>query len=203
MKSQSLLTIALTILSAPLLAQTKPVPEPTTPPARVFHDPRTGINFQVPAGWDLSRRDHEVSSFNQDARSTTRTTQLRAVANITFNPLPQTTFSGALFYASLTPHLTDADCARQVSAKNPRPAATTQIAGIPFTHGYDEHGGVCIESRDEIYTALHNGSCYRFDLVVNNFCGGEVSGVRDMNERQLDAIRKRLEAILMTVQFDK
>ncbi|MCU1324173.1 MAG: hypothetical protein JWM43_3822 [Acidobacteriaceae bacterium] len=203
MRSTNLFTIALAVLTAPLHAQTKPVPEPITPPARTFHDPRSGINFQVPAGWDLSRKDHEVSSFSQDARSTTRTTQLRAVANITFNPFPQTTFSGALFYVSLTPRLSDADCARQVSAKNPRPVATTQVSGIPFTHGYDEHGGVCVESRDEIYTALHNGSCYRFDLVVNTFCGGDVSGVRDMNERQFEAIRKRLEAILATVQFDK
>jgi|HubBroStandDraft_5_1064220.scaffolds.fasta_scaffold100836_2 hypothetical protein len=51
---------------------------------------------------------------------------------------------------------------------------------------------------DEIYTTIHNNACYRFDLVR-----GEVSGgARDMTTQQLDAIRKRLESILDTVQFD-
>jgi hypothetical protein len=39
--------------------------------------------------------------------------------------------------------------------------------------------------------------------VINNFCGGDVSGVREMTPKELDSIRKRLEAILATVQFDK
>ena len=194
------LTLALAgTLYAQRLAAT---PEPTTPPARAFHDARSGIAFQLPAGWDLNRKDHEVSTFSLDARSSIKTTQLRAVADITFNPFPQSTFSGAFFYASVTPHLSDADCARQASTKNGRPA-TTQIAGISFNRGHDEHGGVCIESRDEIYTASHGGSCYRFDLVINSFCGGDVSGVRDITDRQLDSVRKRLEGILNTVQFDK
>jgi hypothetical protein len=195
-----ILTLAVTaILQAQRPAA---LPEPTTPPARAFHDARSGISFKVPAGWDLNRRDHEVSTFGLDARSSIKTTQLRAVADITFNPFPQSTFSGAYFYASVTPHLSDADCARQASAKSASPE-TNQVAGIRFSHGHDEHGGVCIESRDEIYTTSHNGSCYRFDLVINSFCGGEVSGVRDINDRQLDSVRKRLEAILNTVQLDK
>ncbi len=176
--------------------------EPQTPPARSFHDPHSGITFQVPAGWNLTRRDGDVSTFSLDARSATRTTQLRAVANITFNPFPQSTFSGAYFYTSVTPHLSDADCVHQASARNPRPVNTNSVAGIPFTHGYDEHGGVCTESRDEIYTAPHNGSCYRFDLVINNFCGGDVSGVKDISPKELDSVRKRLESILATVHLD-
>jgi hypothetical protein len=194
----------LTLAIAAILHAQRPAatPEPTTPPARAFHDSRSGISFQVPAGWDLNRKDREVSTFSLDARSTIKTTQLRAVADITFNPFPQSTFSGAFFYASVTPHLSDADCARQASGKSASPE-TNQVAGIRFSHGHDEHGGVCIESRDEIYTASHNGSCYRFDLVINSFCGGDVSGVRDINERQLDSVRKRLEAILTTVRFDK
>jgi hypothetical protein len=77
-----------------------------------------------------------------------------------------------------------------------------QIAGSSFTHGYDEHGTICTESRDEIYTALRNNSCYRFDLVVNTFCGGEVSGIRDISPAELSAVFKRLQSILDSVSFD-
>jgi hypothetical protein len=205
-----ILPLALALATtAPIFAQQKLLtptltpPDPKTPLAHSFSDPRSGISFQVPAGWNLTRKDHEVSTFSLDARSAIKTTQMRAVANITFNPFPLSTFAGAYFYASLTPHVNDADCARQASAQNPHPAATTTVAGTPFTHGHDEHGGICTESRDEIYTADRNGSCYRFDLVINNFCGGDVSGVRDMTDKELESVRKRLEAILATVQFDK
>jgi hypothetical protein len=191
-------------LTSPSHAQTRPTTtEPQTPPARSFHDPRSGITFQVPAGWNLTRKDGDVSTFNLDARSTSKATRLSAVANITFNPFPRSTFAGAYFYASLTPHLSDADCSHQASVLNSRPTTTNPVASIPFTHGYDEHGGVCTESRDEIYTAPHHGACYRFDLVINNFCGGEVSGVKDISPQELESVRKRLESILATVQFDK
>ena len=186
-----------------LLTPTLAPPDPKTPPARSFSDPHSGVTFQVPAGWALTRKDHEVSTFNLDARTATHSTQMRAVANITFNPFPLSTFSGAYFYSSVTPHVNDADCARQASAQNPHPATTATVGGTTFTHGYDEHGGVCTESRDEIYTTARNGSCYRFDLVINNFCGGDVSGVRDMTDKELESVRKRLQAILATVQFDK
>jgi hypothetical protein len=200
-----LLSIAATLLTLAAPAQLKSAitAEPQTPPAHSFHDPRSGITFQVPASWNLTRKDGDVSTFSLDARSALKTTQLRAVANITFNPFPQSTFSGAYFYASVTPHTSDADCAHQASSRTPRLTSTSPIDGIPFTHGYDEHGGVCTESRDEIYTATHNGSCYRFDLVINNFCGGDVSGVKEISAQELDSVRKRLESILATVQFDK
>ena len=74
---------------------------------------------------------------------------------------------------------------------------------MTFKHGYSEHGGVCTESRDEVYTALRGTTCYRFDLVINNFCGGEVSGVRDITERELGAVRQRLETILNSVKLDE
>jgi hypothetical protein len=195
----------LAVFAAVAQAQLKPTstPDAGTPPAHAFHDSRSGVTLQIPAGWELTRKDGEVSTFRLDARSSTKSTQFRAVANITFNPFPRSTFSGAYFYTSFTPHLSDAECTRQASARNSHPVTTTPIAGIPFSHGYDEHGGVCTESRDEVYTATRRGSCYRFDLVINNFCGGDVSGVREMTPKELDSIRKRLEAILATVQFDK
>jgi hypothetical protein len=204
------LSIPLTLLlSLAAHAQLKPVPappkpaEPTTPPAHSFHDPRSGVTFQVPAAWVLTRKDGEVSTFALDARSAVKPTEMRAVANITFNPFPDSTFSGAYFYLSYNPHSTPADCTHQTSTlKSGHPTTTTQIGGVSFSHGYDEHGGVCIESRDEIYTAPHNGACYRFDLVINNFCGGDVSGVKDITPQELESVRQRLESILNSVQLD-
>jgi hypothetical protein len=195
------------LLTLPAHAQLKAIPaapkaEPTTPAARSFHDPRSGVTFQVPAAWGITRKDGEVSTFTLDARSA-KPTGMRAVANITFNPFPESTFSGAYFYLSYTPHTAAADCTHQTATlKSNHPTTTTQVGGVPFSHGYDEHGGVCTESRDEIYTAARNGACYRFDLVINNFCGGDVSGVKDMTPQELDSVRHRLESILSTVQFD-
>jgi hypothetical protein len=128
--------------------------------------------------------------------------QMRAVASISFNPHPYSTFSGALFYFSVTPNVTANQCAAQAIARAPHTVSTTQVAGVPFSHGYDEHGGICTESRDEIYTTPHNNACYRFDAVINNFCGGDVSGVQDITERELNDVRRRMQSILETVRFD-
>ena len=200
-------------LSVPLISQSapvtpailspKPVPEPTTPAARPFRDNRYGVSIQIPVAWNLSRKDGDLSTFNLDARTASRNAQLRAVANIAFNPYPYSTFSGALFYFTVTPRLLETQCRAQATAQAPRTVSMAPIGGIPFTHGYDQHGAICTEARDEIYTTVHNNACYRFDLVINTFCGGEVSGgARDMTPQQLDAIRNRLESILNSVQFD-
>jgi hypothetical protein len=58
------------------------------------------------------------------------------------------------------------------------------------------------ESRDEIYTTQRNDACYRFDAVINSFCGGDVSGVQDITDRELDDVRKRMQSILNTIRFD-
>ena len=194
----------------PMLRSHAPAAEPSTPPAQPFHDARYGVSFTVPAAWNLTRKDAEVSTFRFDARTATRATQLRAVATITFNPHPYSTFSGALFYFSVTPHATPAQCtaqalpkpSAQASVQPVRSITTTQIDGIPFTHGYDEHGVICTESRDEIYTTSRNNACYRFDVVINTFCGGDVSGVQDISPRELDAVRHRMQTILDSVKFD-
>jgi len=186
----------------PMLKSKPPVPEPTLPPARPFHDSRYGVSFTIPAAWNLNRKDGEVSTFNLDARTAAHTAQMRAVATISFNPHPYSTFSGALFYFSVTPHVTANQCAAQASARAPRTVSSTEIGGLPFTHGYDEHGGICTESRDDIYTTPHDDACYRFDVVINNFCGGDVSGVKDISERELEDVRRRMRAILDTVHFD-
>jgi hypothetical protein len=186
----------------PMLQSHTPAPEPTTPPAHPFRDSRYHVTFTVPAAWNLTRKDSEVSTFRLDAPTATRATQLRAVATISFNPHPFSTFSGALFYFSVTPHTTAGECAFQASAKAPRTVITSQIDGIPFAHGYNEHGGICTESRDEIYTTPRNNVCYRFDVVINTFCGGDVSGVQDITDRELDSVRKRMQTILDSVKFD-
>jgi hypothetical protein len=206
----ALITIATAVSSAqvkpepvpPLLRSKPTVIEPTMPPAHPFHDSRYGVTFTVPAAWDINRKDAEVSTFNLDARTIARTTQLRAVASIDFNPHPNSTFSGALFYFSVTPHLTPSQCSAQASAQIPHTASTIEIGGVPFTHGYDEHGGICTESRDEIYTTPRNNTCYRFDAVINTFCGGDVSGVQDITPHELDSVRRRMQNILDSVHFD-
>jgi hypothetical protein len=215
----ALLTVISAVAPACVQAQTKPVPgkpepvppfllgkaaapEPTTPPARPFHDPRYGVSFTIPPAWNITRRDGDVSTFRLDARNAAHTAQMRAVATISFNPHPYSTFSGALFYFSVTPNVTANQCAAQAIVHAPRTVATAQVAGVPFTHGYDEHGGICTESRDEIYTTQHNDACYRFDAVINNFCGGDVSGVQDITDRELNDVRKRMQSILNTIRFD-
>ena len=186
----------------PFLQGKPPAPEPTTPPARPFHDPHYGVSFTIPPAWNITRKDGDVSTFRLDARNAAHTAQMRAVATISFNPHPYSTFAGALFYFSVAPNVTANQCAAQAIARAPRTVSTTQVAGVTFTHGYDEHGGICTESRDEIYTTPRNNSCYRFDAVINTFCGGDVSGVQDITPRELDAVRTRMQTILDSVKFD-
>jgi hypothetical protein len=82
------------------------------------------------------------------------------------------------------------------------PTEKVQIAGLTFAHGHDEQKDICVTQRDEVYTAMRRGACYRFDLAINNFCGGDVSGVQDITPAELDQVRARLQAILSTVRFD-
>ena len=74
------------------------------------------------------------------------------------------------------------------------------VAGIPFAHGHDEHGQVCIEARDEVYTAWHKRSCYRFDLAMNTFCP-EASGAQPISLDQIRSVDQRMTDILSTVTF--
>ena len=176
--------------------------EASLPAARHVHDARYGLSFDLPEGWNLTQKDGDVSTFGLDARSATPATQLRDAAQLAFNPFPASTFSGALFYFSATPHASARDCTDQAPAQHPRTVSRSMLDGVAFTHGYDEHGTICTEARDEVYTALRNGSCLRFDLVLNTFCGGDVSGVRSMTDDQVAAVRRRLESVLATVHFD-
>ncbi len=175
----------------------------SAPAEHIFHDPTYKISFDYPAKWNFARRDHQISTFRLDARTAASTTLLRAVVSMPENPFPASTFSGAYVYFSVTPHSNDAACARQAApAVQGRRGGESEIAGISFAHGHDEQKSICTVQRDEVYTTLRHGACYRFDLTINNFCGGEVSGVKDITDDELDQVRSRLEAILGTVRFD-
>jgi hypothetical protein len=187
-------------LCATLYAQYAQAPDPAT---RTFHDTTWHLSFDYPANWTFSHTDHEISTFHLDARSAARSTAMRAVVAMPENPFPASTFSGAYVYFSVTPRASVAACAQQAAATpSGKPAHVTQIADISFAHGHDEVKDICIIQRDEIFTTLHRGACYRFDLAINNFCGGEVSGVKDITPAELDQVRARLSSIFSTIRFD-
>jgi hypothetical protein len=170
---------------------------------RSFEDKRYGVSFRIPPGWELSRKDGQVSTFHQDARSAAPTAELRGVAILDFNPFPRSTLAGALFYYSVEPKSTDAECSAQATSLAAVGSAdhrkdVQSIGSVPFAHGHDEHGEICTEARDEVYTAYHNHACYRFDLAMNTFCSIS-SGAQEITDDQVRQIDERLAAILSTV----
>lgn len=186
---------------------------PTRPPqqanATAFHDGHYGVRFQVPPGWELTRKDRQVSTFRLDARSAPPTSQMRGVASLGFNPFPGSVLSGALVYFSVIPHSDDKSCAAQL--RSPGEPATLgeadlrpepqNIGGMEFAHGYDEHGAICVEARDVIYTAFRKGSCYRFDLTLNTFCAAS-SGASELSQDQMRSLEEQMAGILSTVSLD-
>ncbi len=202
------MTLLAIVVAGPVLTaqSARPATKPAAPASagqHSFYDTMYKITFDYPANWNFARRDHQISTFHLDARSALRTTLMRAVVSIPENPFPGSTFSGAYVYFSVTPHSNDASCAKQAApASQGKRGGESEIAGISFAHGHDEQASICTVQRDEVYTTLRHGACYRFDLTVNNFCGGEVSGVKDITQQELDQVRGRLEAILGTVRFD-
>ena len=176
-------------------------PEHPTPAATDFHDARYHLSFHVPAGWNFERRDGVLSNFGVDVRTTKRTLDVRGVASINFNPYPVSTFSGANFYYSVMPKATAASCAAHATAAPLKPQKDVRVGGLPFKHGRDEHGSVCTESRDEVFTAMQGRSCLRFDLVVNTFCS-QTSGAMDMSKDQLADVDGRLAGILDSIKVE-
>jgi hypothetical protein len=203
------LTILL-LLATTLHAQTLRTPpkQAATTPTHTFTDPTYKISFDYPATWNFSETDGELSTFHLDARTAPARALLRAVTSMSENPFPASTFSGAYVYFSVTPHTSASSCAAQATPppssaqKPPAKPTRTVINDIPFTHGHDEAKAICIVQRDEVYTTRHAGACYRFDLAINNFCGGEVSSVRYITPTELDQVRTHLESILNTIHLD-
>jgi hypothetical protein len=190
-----------TVVPVPDLHPAGPVKEPTTPAARDVVDARDHLKFHLPAGWNLTRKDGEASTFRLDARSVSKKTQLRLVASLSFNPYPQSTFSGATFYVSSTPGMDAVGCTAQTTTKPFSALPGAKVDSVSFARGKDEHGLICTEARDVAYTALRGNSCLRFDLAINSFCGGDVSGAQDLTENQLQAIYTRLVGIVNSIRF--
>ena len=181
------------------------VPEPVSPalkefPAQTVKDARTGVEMQLPAGWRMETRDGEMSTFHLDARTAAPNASLRMVAMLGYNPFPRSTFSGAMLYLS-TARTTAADCGAQTSVQPDMAMSGATINEVNFKRGKDEHGRICTQARDIAYTAMRRGVCVRFDLAVNTFCGGDVSGVKDITDKELAEVFGRMEAILQTVKF--
>jgi hypothetical protein len=178
------------------------VPQAPAPGARPlqFRDGHFGVGFSVPPGWHFTRRDGEVSTFHADARTAPMGAEMRGVASIDFNPYPFSTFSGAMVYYSVAKHTDELACASQAA---PRGAAhdVQEIGGVSFAHGHDERGHICVEERDDVYTAYRKGSCYRFDLELNTFCSVS-SGASDLTDKELHDVERRMTGILSTVVLD-
>lgn len=191
--------ISCVAMVATLASAQQPIPVPSSPPANAkeqsFRDARFGVRFRIPPGWSFNRKDGEVSTFHLDARSAPARAQMRGVASIEFNPFPLSTLSGAMLYYSVERHAHEGECARQANAsgqpsRSSHPKDTVDIGGMTFTHGHDEHGGICIEARDNIYTAYRKRACYRFDLELNTFCSVS-SGAQELTEDQMKDTSKR------------
>ena len=178
-----------------------PVEPPEGKKLQDFHDGRFGVQFRVPQGWTLNRKDGEVSTFHLDARSAPRKSQMRSVVAIEFNPYPLSTFAGARLYFSVERHSSDSECARQATGPVLHPMETQDIGGMNFVHGHDEYGKICVEARDEVYTAYRKGACYRFDLAMNTFCSVS-SGAEELTDSELEQIDQRMADILSTVKLD-
>ena len=197
------LGVALCALPCAAQKASQKITVPTAPPASAvpqgFRDGHFGVRFEVPAGWSLNRKDGLVSTFHEDARTASPQAQMRGVASLDFNPFPYSTLSGAVFYFSVTPHSNDEECARQAAPAN-FPTDVQDIGGMRFTHGHDQHGDICVEARDEVYTAYRKGSCYRFDMEINTFCAIS-SGAREITDGQIESLNQRMANILSTVEL--
>ena len=172
------------------------------PAATSYRDPKYRLSFQVPAGWNFERHDGVLSNFGVDTRATRRNLDVRGVAAINYNPYPVSTFASASFYYSVLPKSTPQNCAEQAASGPVKPLGEAEIGGMSFRHGRDQHGRVCTESRDEVFTALRGKSCLRFDLVVNTFCS-ETSGAMEISPNQLHDVDSRLAGILGSVHFEE
>ena len=187
-------------------ARAQKIEVPTEPPGDSggisFRDSRYGVRFQVPPGWTVHRKDREVSTFKLDARTAPQASEMRAVASLAFNPFPRSVLSGALVYFSVARHSNDQACAAEASGHRASEAVQPEsIGGMGFLHGHDEHGYMCVEARDEVYTAYRKGSCYRFDLTLNTFCSIS-SGAAELSQDQMRTLEAQMAGILSTVSLD-
>ncbi len=174
-------------------------PEHLVPGATDFYDRKYGVTLHVPAGWNVEHKDGVLSNFGADVRSTHRQLHVRGVASLNYNPYPYSTFAGETFYYSVMPRSTAGACAAQVSTGHVQPQPDLTIAQAPFKHGRDQHGTICTEARDDVFTTMRGTSCLRFDLVVNTFCS-QTSGAMELTPKQMDDVNARLATILGSIR---
>src|SRR5277367_854970 len=96
--------VAALLLTAAACAQTRPIPgkpEPV-PPLLQSKPSSSAPEPNIPPARP-----------NLDARYAAHNAQMRAVATISFNPHPYSTFAGALFYYSVAPNVTANQCVAQ------------------------------------------------------------------------------------------
>jgi hypothetical protein len=193
-KACAILALASTICAAQKIV-IRDAPDASAKPY-TFRDGRFHVRFMVPPGWQFTTRDGEVSAFHADVTTAPRRSSVRGVASLDFNPYPRSTLSGAMFYFSVDPKTTRQECAGQATPT----LGSQEIGGMSFAHGHEEHGVICTEARDDVYTAYRKNSCYRFDLKVNTFCAVS-SGALEITESQLQDIEQRMTGILSTVDL--
>ena len=177
-------------------------PADLQPAASTFRDPNYKLSYKVPAGWDTERKDGILSTLAKDVRSSRAGMQVRGVSAINYNPYPPTTFSGATFYYSVMPKATAQSCAALATTGHLKAKPDVTVNGLTFRHGHDQHGGMCTESRNEVFTTLSRNTCLRFDLVVNTFCQ-QSSGAMELNAQQLGDVNARLANILGSIHIDR
>jgi len=186
----------------PVKGLTEPAePEHPLPAAQDVHDAKYKLSWHVPAGWNFDRQDGALSDFHKDVRSAPQRSEVRGVASINFNPYPASTFSGATLYYSVLPVTSAAGCAAEAATKPVKPMGDAVFAGKTFKHGQDQHGAICTESRDEVYTVLQGRSCLRFDMVINTFCHAS-SGAMEISPTQLKDLNQRMAKMLDSIRLD-
>ncbi len=176
-------------------------PARTLPPATDFRDRTFGVTLHIPSGWNFERKDGVLSNFGVDVRNTNRRLMVRGVASLNYNPYPYSTLAGATFYYSVLPRSNVAACTAQVSTGPMQPEPDLNIGQVPFKHGHDQHGTICTEARDQVFTTMRRASCLRFDLLVNTFCS-QTSGAMDLSPKQLGDIEGRLGDILRSATIN-
>lgn len=174
-------------------------PEHPEPAAQDFRDPKYKVSFHVPAGWNFERKDGLLSTYGVEIHAAQRP-DVRGIAAINFNPWPPTTFASAIFYYSVTPKANREMCEAQTSSGKVKSLPSAEVGGMPFFHGHEQHGTICTEVRDEVFTAMRGNACMRFDLLVNTFCS-ETSGAMELNADQLKDVDQRLSGILGSVHL--
>ena len=187
----------------PFLQANRPAPEPTTPPARPFHDARYGVSFTIPPpGTSPAETATSAPSASTPAPPPTPPRCAPSPPSA-FNPYPYSTFSGAFFYFSVTPDVTAEPVPPpRPSARAPHTVGTIQGRRRPLHPRLRR-------ARQHLHRIprrdLHHPP-QRSLLPLRPRHQQLLRRRRQRrpghHRRELDDVRKRLESILNTIHFD-